>query len=87
MLIIDVRTPEEYAQGHLEGAILIEYQYILRDIARYIDSIDDPIGLYCAAGIRSGIAHHLLKEHGFTKTQNLGGYLSLKEQFPFIEPA
>lgn len=86
MIIIDVRTPEEYAQGHLEGAILIEYPYILRDINRYVDSIHTPIGLYCAAGIRSGIAEHLLKEHGFTETQNLGGYLSLKEIFPFVEP-
>ncbi len=43
MIIIDVRTPEEYAQGHLEGAILIEYPYILRDINRYVDSIHSTV--------------------------------------------
>lgn len=80
MLIVDVRTPEEYAQGHLKGAILIEYQNILSEIFAHIQSKDDHIGLYCAAGMRSGFAAHVLTDHGFTNAVNLGSYLDLLHQ-------
>ncbi len=85
MLIIDVRTPEEFAQGHLKGAILIEYQNILAEIFAHIQSKDDPIGLYCAAGARSGFAAHVLTENGFTNAVNLGAYLHLIHQYPELK--
>ncbi len=85
MLIIDVRTPEEFAQGHLKGAILIEYQHILQEIFKYIESKDDEIGLYCAAGARSGFAAYVLEQHGFTNATNLGGYLDIIYQHPELK--
>ena len=85
MIIIDVRTPEEFAQGHLKGAILIEYQNILAEIGQYVQSKDDQIGLYCAAGARSGFAAHVLTEQGFTNAINLGAYLHLIEQYPELK--
>lgn len=85
MLIIDVRTPEEFAAGHLKGAILIEYQNILQEIVHHISSKDDEIGLYCAAGARSGFAAHVLEQHGFTNAVNLGGYLDILFHHPELD--
>ncbi len=82
MLIIDVRTPQEYAQGHLDGAILIEYQNIIDEITDYVDDKETPIGLYCAAGARSGIAAFMLAQHGYTHAVNLGAYSDLLQQYP-----
>ncbi len=85
MLIIDVRTPEEYAQGHLKDAILIEYQNIMPEILKYIESKDQEIGLYCAAGARSGFAAYVLSQNGFTNAINLGGYLDIIHQHPELK--
>lgn len=82
MLIIDVRTPEEFAQGHLKGAILIEYQNILQEIFKHITSKDEEIGLYCAAGVRSGFASYVLEQQGFTNAINLGGYHDILHKNP-----
>lgn len=82
MLIIDVRTPEEFAAGHLKDAIQIEYQNILPEILKYVESKEDEIGLYCAAGARSGFAAYVLEQNGFTKAINLGGYHDILYQHP-----
>lgn len=82
MLIIDVRTPEEFAQGHLKGAILIEYQNILQEIFKHVSSKDEEIGLYCAAGVRSGFATYALEQQGFSNATNLGGYHDILYHHP-----
>ncbi len=82
MLIIDVRTPQEYSQGHLKDAILIEYQNIVKEIPQYVQDKNTPIGLYCAAGARSGIAALMLAQHGYTHAVNLGAYSDLIQQYP-----
>lgn len=82
MLIIDVRTPEEFAEGHLKGAILIEYQNILQEIFKHISSKEEEIGLYCAAGVRSGFAAYALEQNGFTNAVNLGGYHHILQSNP-----
>ena len=82
MLIIDVRTPDEFAEGHLKGAILIEYQHILQEIFKHITSKEDEIGLYCAAGVRSEFATYVLEQNGFTNAVNLGGYHDILHRHP-----
>ena len=87
VLLIDVRTLGEFAQGHLEGAILIEYQDIARDIMKYTDDPDMPIALYCRSGQRSGVAQAWLQRMGFENSLNIGGYESLKMAgFPDQKP-
>ncbi len=81
MLVIDVRTPDEFSRGHLKGAILIEYQNIIPEIYKYTDNKDAEIGLYCAAGARSGIAAYILEQNGFTNAVNLGAYEDLLDSF------
>ena len=76
--LLDVRTPEEYQQGFIEGAILNNI-FAEDFIATAKKSLDKelPVYVYCRSGRRSVKATKLLKENGFTKVINVeGGYLS-----------
>ncbi len=72
-VIIDVRSPQEFAAGHVEGAINIEHTAIAQEIAKAGVSKDDTVLLYCQSGRRSGIALDTLKGMGFSKAENVGG--------------
>jgi NADPH-dependent 2,4-dienoyl-CoA reductase/sulfur reductase-like enzyme/rhodanese-related sulfurtransferase len=72
-LIVDVRGEQEFAQGHIAGAINIP----LKDLRNQLASLpkDKPIILYCMVGLRSYIAYRLLCQHGFEALTTLsGGY-------------
>ena len=70
-LLIDVRTPEEYVEGHVKDALLIPHtQFFTADIPA---KKDDSIYLYCKMGPRAEFAAGVLKERGYTKVTNLGG--------------
>lgn len=64
-IILDVRTPEEFAEGHIQDAVLINFKD--SDFTQKINELDKSKTLlvYCASGIRSGKAYSLLKESGF----------------------
>jgi rhodanese-related sulfurtransferase len=71
--ILDVRSYEEFADGHLPGATCIplpELQARCEEISRYKDT---DMLVYCHAGNRSAIACQLLKNLGYAKTHNLQG--------------
>jgi len=70
-LLVDVRTPQEYATGHLEGAINIPVQELEHRTAE-LGEPSRPVVLYCRSGARSGSAQRLLRERGFTAAYNLG---------------
>lgn len=72
-VVIDVRTPQEYAEGHIEGALNIEYQNIDRNIGMAGVGKDDEIILYCHSGRRAGIARESLRNRGFMHVENYGG--------------
>lgn len=72
-VIIDVRTPQEFAADHISGALNIEYNNIARDISKAGVNKDDRVILYCRSGRRSGIAMNTLKSMGFSKAENVGG--------------
>nr|WP_315464963.1 rhodanese-like domain-containing protein [uncultured Rhodoferax sp.] len=72
-VIIDVRSPQEFAAGHVEGAINIEHSAIAQHIAKAGVSKDDKVMLYCQSGRRSSIALDTLKGLGFSKAENVGG--------------
>lgn len=87
IVLIDVRTPAEFEQGHLEGAVLIEYQLIEQEIAKYIMDKDKPIALYCRSGRRSGIAAAALTAQGYRNVLDIGAYEALKQAgYPVLEP-
>ena len=73
-ILIDVRTKEEYAEGHIPGSINIE----LDEIEKIVDIIKDKnshIYLYCRSGHRSGIALNKVKELGYRDLTNIGGII------------
>ena len=76
-VIIDVRTPEEYREGHVPGALNIEDIKFARTNREYIESIlqdkDARIFMYCYSGSRSGIAASFLRQMGY-RVDNIGGY-------------
>lgn len=77
-LLVDVRSAEEFATGHLPGAINIPHGEIVAGIAELDVSKDAPIVLYCRSGNRSGMAKTSLEGAGYSELLNAGGYSSLK---------
>ena len=70
---IDVRTPAEYEQGHLEQARLIPFDGIQAGVAGLQLAKDTPIFLYCAVGGRAEKARQSLLAQGYTNVVNVGG--------------
>lgn len=79
-LVIDVRTAQEYQQGHLTNAVNIPYDEIKGKIAGYAKDKKETIVLYCRSGRRSGIALQTLKSQGYVNAVNAGAYSVLKKQ-------
>lgn len=72
-VVIDVRTPSEYAEKHIPGAINIDHSVIATEIQKLKLAKDEKIILYCRSGRRSGIALETLKKLGFENLENYGG--------------
>ena len=72
-LLLDVREPDEFAQGHAPGATLIPVGQLQTRIAELTAYKDKPVALICRSGNRSGLAQMLLARAGFTKTVNVAG--------------
>ncbi|MFO7961786.1 MAG: rhodanese-like domain-containing protein [Nitriliruptoraceae bacterium] len=77
--VIDVRTPAEFADGHLEGAELVDiYEPAFRDEIDGLDR-DGSYVLYCRTGNRSGQAAAFMRELGFTEVYDAGGLAELAD--------
>ena len=72
-LILDVRSPEEYAGGHIPGAINIPYDQLSSRLGEIGSYKNKDIVLYCKSGKRAGIAANTLKAAGFGKLLHLEG--------------
>lgn len=70
-VILDVRTTQEYATGHLENSVLIPVQQIQRRFGELSQYKDDHILIYCATGNRSTVAAKILIDNGFKRIFNL----------------
>ena len=69
--LLDVRSPEEYARGHLPDALNIPVQELDRRVAE-VGPTDGELVVYCRSGHRSSRAAEILRQHGFSKVHNLG---------------
>ncbi|MET1281571.1 rhodanese-like domain-containing protein [Vibrio navarrensis] len=76
-LLIDVRTAEEFASGHLEQARNIPLSEVATGF-RAIDK-DQPIVVYCRSGNRSSIAMQALVKQGFINVHNGGGLSEMQQ--------
>lgn len=71
-VFVDVRTPQEFASGHVDAAINIPLDQLMHRLDAFKD-FTGPIVLYCRSGNRSGMAQLLLQAQGFRNLYNGGG--------------
>ena len=74
-LILDVRSAEEYATGHIPGAINIEYRQVPAQIEQLRPFAGRELVVYCEKGGRAGRAEAALLEAGFTRVSQLSGHM------------
>lgn len=79
-ILLDVRSPEEYAAGHLQGAVNIPHDRIAGEIAGLAPDKTAAIILYCRSGRRADTALKTLREMGYEHLQNLGGLEDARER-------
>ena len=71
-VLLDVRTPDEYRQGHIPGSKNVPLQSIDR-VNAVVENKGTPIFVHCLSGARSGQATAILQQMGYTKVKNIGG--------------
>ena len=92
-VVVDVRDSAELAAGKVKGAIHIprgSLEFKADDSTGYHDknlSKDKPVILYCAAGSRAALAGKALKDMGYNKVFNLGGFKDWVEAGGPVDPA
>ena len=74
-IILDVRTQEEYDQGHIPGAIVIPHEEIAEKAEEVLTDKNQLILVYCRSGRRSKIAAEALVELGYTNIKEFGGII------------
>lgn len=90
MIVLDVRTPEEFAAGHVPGAINIPHTQLPDRISELPSAGQQDIVVYCATGVRAEKAATIFREKGFTRLLHLEGDMKLwreKHQPLESEPA
>lgn len=76
-VLLDVRTTEEYRDGHIEGSINIPLDRI-SSVENTIKDKSTPLYVHCLSGGRSGQAVSYLKQIGYTNVKNIGGISSYR---------
>ena len=74
-IILDVRTQEEYDQGHLPGAVVISHDEIAEKAEEVLTDKKQLILVYCRSGRRSKLAAETLAELGYTNIKEFGGII------------
>lgn len=73
LLVIDVRSAEDFAKGHVPGAINLAHDTITGREPVLSGWTNEAVVLYCHSGRRSGIAAKVLKKQGYMKLEHLQG--------------
>lgn len=72
-LILDVRTPEEFASGHVPGAMNVPHTELAQRLGGLGLDADAEVVVYCERGGRARAAESILEEHGFRAVRHLDG--------------
>lgn len=76
-VLLDVRTPQEYKDGHVPGSKNVPLQSI-REAKAVISRTDTPVFVYCLSGGRSRQAAGMLERMGYDNVKNIGGISAYK---------
>ncbi len=87
VIILDVRTEEEFRQGHIEGAILIPDYDLDKLAGEKLPDKDATILIYCRSGNRSELSSHLLIGMGYQNVYDFGGIIDWRYGEVQGEPA
>jgi rhodanese-related sulfurtransferase len=73
LVVLDVRTPEEFAEGHLDGAVLVDFY--ATDFVDQLAALDTdvPYLVYCRSGNRSGETLGVMEQLGFSSAVDVDG--------------
>lgn len=74
-ILVDVRSPQEYREGHLEGSINIPLYDLERNCKLLVDKKHDTIIVYCQSGSRSRKAMQILQEQSCSSLYQIEGGL------------
>ncbi len=86
-VLLDIRTVDEFSQGHIANAINQDF-YQAQDFDTKLDSLDknSQYFIYCRSGNRSGQALQLMRQKGFTNVTNLdGGIVAWQAMYPVVK--
>lgn len=77
---IDVRTPEQYQETHVQGAVNIPLKQLAERIGEVTQDKNDTLYLYCNTGNQSGKAETLLQKMGYKNAVNEGGLKDVEKK-------
>jgi phage shock protein E len=73
LVVLDVRTPEEFAAGHVPGAINVPHDQLPGRLGELAALRDKDLVVYCKSGRRAGLALEVLGQQGYTRLSHLDG--------------
>jgi phage shock protein E len=73
LAVLDVRTPAEFAEGHVPGAINVPHDQVEARLDELAALRDKDVVVYCKSGRRAALALEVLDKHGYTKLRHLDG--------------
>ena len=80
VILLDVRSPEEYASGYLQGALNIPHDRIEAEIAAVVPDKSAQVILYCRSGRRANTALETMRAMGYANVSNYGGLEDAQER-------
>ena len=75
-LILDVRSAEEYAEGHIPGALNIPHDQLGDRLSQIDAAENDEIVVHCKSGYRANVAEEILSEAGYSNLRDLDGHMN-----------
>ena len=73
LVLLDVRTVEEFESGHIRNSINIPHEILLSNIDLVSEYNDEQLVVYCRSGKRASLVMEALKKHGFTNVVDIEG--------------
>jgi rhodanese-related sulfurtransferase len=73
LLLVDVREDNEWANGHIPGAIHLGKGVIERDVEQAVPDTNTKVVLYCGGGFRSALAAENLQKMGYSNVESMDG--------------